>query len=318
MGETQVGQISLANPERDYDEKDLELLQRLADLYAVALLRMWSEDELEEHRAHLEDLVKQRTMELNEINRQLEEEVLERKSKEKALSQTASRLRALSVRLQSIREEERRAIALDVHDKLGQSLTGLKISASLLKKKYSQHAGMCERIDGMSELIDDTIRTVREISSDLRPGMLDDFGLLPALDWQLKKFGETTGLGYELQSNLGEEIIDKDVTVALFRIAQEALTNVARHARATRVDVSLFRDEGNLTLKIADDGKGISESQTSGFASLGILGMKERALVFGGKVDLKGEPGKGTILIAQIPYGQVRMDISGEDFEVRS
>ena len=314
MGETQVGQISLANSPLDYDEKDLDLLRRLADIYAFALLRMWSEEELEVYRVHLEELVKERTLDLDRINKQLQSEIRERQDQESVLQETASQLRALSARLQSIREEERRAIALDVHDKLGQALTGLKINVSLLKKKVAGVPELEEKIEGMSQLIDDTIETVREIAAQLRPGILDHFGLVAALDWQLQRFKEATGLKYVLTSNLGDEPLDKELSITLFRIAQEAMTNVARHAEAGRIEVHLFRDKEGLALEVADDGKGISEEQTSGTGSLGILGIKERAYALDGNVELKGEPGKGTVLVVRIPHSQVKMDTGEEQY----
>ncbi len=317
MGETQVGQISLANSTRDYDQKDVELLQRLADIYAVALLRMWSEEELEVYRHDLEELVKERTLDLDRINQQLEAEVIERKSKEKAVQETASQLRALSARLQSVREEERRSIALDVHDKLGQALTGLKIGVSLLKKRVAGDSVLEERLEGMSQLIDDTIKAVREISAQLRPGMLEDFGLLAALEWQLEKFKEATGLECVLTSDINEEGLDKELSTALFRIAQEAMTNVARHADASRLELRLHEDHGSISMELLDDGRGIDEEQVSAPGSLGILGMKERALAFGGEVEMRGEEGKGTVLIARIPCGQVTMDTDEDGREVK-
>ena len=317
MGETQVGQISLANSTRDYDQKDVELLQRLADIYAVALLRMWSEEELEVYRHDLEELVKERTLDLDRINQQLEAEVIERKSKEKAVQETASQLRALSVRLQSVREEERRSIALDVHDKLGQALTGLKIGVSLLKKRVAGDSVLEERLEGMSQLIDDTIKTVREISAQLRPGMLEDFGLLAALEWQLEKFKEATGLECVLTSDIDEEGLDKELSTALFRIAQEAMTNVARHADASCLELRLHEDHGSISMEVLDDGRGIDEEQVSAPGSLGILGMKERALAFGGEVEMRGEQGKGTVLIARIPCSQVTMDTDEDGREVK-
>ncbi|OFW61686.1 MAG: hypothetical protein A2W01_00155 [Candidatus Solincola sediminis] len=318
MGETQIGQISLANSVRDYDEKDIELLTRLADIYAVALLRMWSEEELELYRQHLEELVKERTLDLDRINRELETEIIERKSKEKALRDSAAHLRALSTRLQSVREEERRSIALDVHDTLGQALTGLKIGVSLLKKKVAGEPMLEERLEGMSQLIDETIKTVREISAQLRPGMLEDFGLVAALEWQLDRFKEFTGLEYILTSNIGEESLDGDLSMALFRIAQEAMTNVARHAEATKMELRLNRGQEAIELEVVDDGKGIEETCIVSMGSMGILGMKERAMALGGDIEMRGEEGRGTTLVARIPYGQVKMETDENGYEVEN
>ena len=302
LGGALVGQISVANSSRDYTERDADVLSRLADLYAMAVLRMWSEGELEKYREHLEDLVKERTLELERINRQLQEEVAVRERNQEELVATAERLRALSARLESVREEERRRVALEVHDTLGQALTGLKINLSLLGKKVAGEGELEERIEGMNELIDSTIQSVREISTELRPGVLDDLGLAAALEWQLNRFAEITGLECSFVSHMEQPLLDKELNVALFRITQEALTNVARHASASRVDVLLAQESHGVSLKIMDDGRGITDSEMARSGSLGILGMRERAHLFDGEVEIKGESGKGTTLAVRIPW----------------
>ena len=301
MGRTLVGQIAVANSVRDYDRKDLDLLGRLADLYAIAVLRMWSEGELERYREHLEELVRERTNDLERMNEQLQREIAERRKKEEELRVNAERLRALSARLESFREEERRRISLEVHDRLGQALTGLKINLALLGKKVAGEAELEERIADMSALLDETIQSVREISTALRPGVLDDLGLAVALDWQLRQFAELTGVECSLTSHVDEVSLDREMNVALFRIAQEALTNVARHARASRVDVRLACEEGEVVLEVRDDGRGASEEEVEDAGALGILGMRERARVFGGEVAVQGKRGEGTALLVRIP-----------------
>lgn len=301
MGGALVGQIALANSSREYTERDLELLRRLADLYAIAVLRTWSEGELERYREHLEELVRQRTLELEDANIKLQEEITERRRNQEELQVTAERLRALSARVESVREEERHHVAREVHDTLGQSLTGLKISLSLLRKRLAGDAEAEARISSMAELVDTTVKAVREISMRLRPVMLDDLGLAAALEWQLKGFEEMTGLKCRFVSETEDEPIHKDQAITLFRIAQEALTNAARHAGASRVEVRLQSGRDGTLLEIADDGRGISEREIEGKRSLGILGMRERANIYGGEVEIKSGNGGGTTVVVRMP-----------------
>ncbi|MBN2026893.1 MAG: PAS domain S-box protein [Actinobacteria bacterium] len=301
LGGALVGQIALANSIRDYYERDIALLNRLADLYAIAVLRMWSEEELDKYREHLEELVRERTLELERINLQLQEEVTERKKNQEELRASAEQLRALSARVESVREEERRRVAREVHDTLGQALTGLKINLSLLGRKLEGEAELEERIASMSGLVDTTIKSVREIATELRPGVLDDLGLAAALDWQVKRFGELTGLEAGFISDADDNLLNKDLTIALFRIAQEALTNVARHAEASRVEVRLAQEADGILLEIKDNGKGVSEEETGGMGGLGVLGMRERAHIFGGEVGIEGDSGTGTTVAVRIP-----------------
>ena len=312
LGGALVGQIAVAESERDYTVRDIETLNRLSDLFAMTVLRMWSEGELESYREHLEELVKERTMELERINRQLQEEISQRERDQEELLAKAEQLRALSTRLESVREEERRSVALEVHDTLGQALTGLKINLSLLGKRLAGERELESRIETMYELVDSTIQSVREISTELRPGILDDLGLAAALEWQLNRFGEITGLECSFVSQADEPLLDKELTVALFRITQEALTNIARHAGATRVDVRLAHEPGGILLQIMDNGRGITENEIAHSRSLGLLGMRERAHVFGGEVKIRGESGKGTTLLVRIPW-ELQEDGDGEE-----
>ncbi|MEW6555051.1 MAG: PAS domain S-box protein [Actinomycetota bacterium] len=302
LGGALVGQIALANSDRDYTRKDIEVLNRLADLYAMAVLRMWSEDELSEYREHLEELVRERTQELERTNRQLQEEITERRKNQDELRATAEQLRALSARVESVREEERRHVAREVHDTLGQSLTGLKINLSLLGRKLAGSEEVDE-ISYMSDLIDATIQSVREISTQLRPGVIDDLGLAAALDWQLKRFEEMTGLKCSFVSRTEDESMDKDLAITLFRIAQEALTNIARHAGAGQVEVLLAQEPQEIVLRIKDDGRGISRQEVEDRGSLGILGMRERAHIYGGEVEISGGEREGTTVVVRIPLG---------------
>jgi signal transduction histidine kinase len=158
-----------------------------------------------------------------------------------------------------------------------------------------------EKIKLMSGNIDATIQTVRRISTELRPGILDDLGLVAALEWQAHEFQHRTGIQCRVTSDLQEAILDEDLNTAFFRIFQETLTNIIRHANASRVDVSLKRESGNLVLEVRDNGRGISEAEISNTQSIGLLGMRERAALLGGEVTFKGVPEKGTTVRVAIP-----------------
>ncbi len=273
--------------------------------------RRRSEEELDRYREQLEGLVRERTRELERANMLLREEVAERRRNQEELAVLADRLRALSTYMESVREEERRHAAREVHDTLGQALTGLKINLSLLGKKLAGDGELEERIRAMSGQIDSTIQSVREIATQLRPGVLDDLGLAAALEWQVKRFGEMTGLDSTFASLADEASPDDDLAIALFRIAQEALTNVARHAGASRVDVSLAYEGDAVSLEVRDDGRGIGEEDIENRSSLGIMGMRERANAFGGEVDIRGGSGGGTTLLVRIPMRCVGGDPGG-------
>jgi signal transduction histidine kinase len=216
--------------------------------------------------------------------------------------QIEEKLRALSARLQSVREEERATIAREIHDDLGQRLTGLKMDLSWLQKRLQPNQGeLRQKTEAMSRLIDATVRSVRRLSTELRPRILDDFGLIAALEWQAQEFQNKTGIPCRFKSDLSEIRLPQDQSVAVFRIFQEALTNVARHARAGRVEALLRPNARGLTLTIKDNGRGIPPDEMSRSKSLGLLGMRERALLFGWDLTLRGSPGRGTTVALRIP-----------------
>jgi signal transduction histidine kinase len=153
----------------------------------------------------------------------------------------------------------------------------------------------------MNQTIDGAIQTVKRVSSELRPGMLDDLGLPAAIEWLTQDFGRLTGLKCTFSARCGDDPIDHDLSTALFRICQEALTNVVRHAQATRIAVSLDQDPTRITLKVRDDGKGIEETEILDPRAFGLIGMRERATLWGGEVRFSGAPGKGTVVAVSIP-----------------
>ena len=185
-------------------------------------------------------------------------------------------------------------MAREIHDELGQELTGLKMDLSWLVKRLSKNQkSLISKTESMLKLVDSIIQTVRRISSELRPGVLDDLGLIAAIEWQAQDFENRTGITCDFSSSVEEIDLDRDRSTAVFRIFQETLTNVSRHANATRVKISLEESADSLILRIEDNGKGIKESEVSHPKSLGLLGMRERVLVFGGKVKIiTGDTGK--------------------------
>lgn len=222
--------------------------------------------------------------------------------KSERLKESEDKLRRLAAHLISVREEERAHIAREIHDELGQVLTGLKMEVTWLAKRLREKP-LIEKTDSMCKLIDTTVQTVRKIATGLRPEMLDDMGLIAAVGWQAKEFQKRTGI--RCRAKLPPEVkLDIDVSTTMFRIFQEILTNVARHSRATRVDMELTIAEDKVGLEVVDNGVGIADSDLNGKKSLGLLGMHERALLFGGEVKITGTPGHGTRVSVSIPIRQ--------------
>jgi PAS domain S-box-containing protein len=219
-------------------------------------------------------------------------DVTERKRTEVALQRSRDQLRALAARLQKVREEERTRVAREIHDELGQALTAIKIDLSSLS--HNMPAEEKQRSESIMKLVDETIQSVRRISTELRPAILDAAGLVGAVEWAAEEFEARTGIQCHLDLPQDDLVIDQEAATAVFRIFQETLTNVARHANATAVNVRLAKEDGGLTLEVHDNGKGVSEEQLTTSRSLGILGMRERALLLGGEFTITGAPGEGT------------------------
>ncbi len=239
------------------------------------------------------------------VNRALREaeERAEHRRAEEQLRESHERLRALSVYLQSVREEERTRIAREVHDELGQALTSCKLDLSWLATKLPKdQKPLVEKTKALSSHIDTTIQMVRRIATELRPGILDHLGLVPTLEWQANEFQNRTGIKCEVRSNLREQQLEQDLRTAFFRIFQETLTNVIRHAGATQVTVDLNEHDGVLTLEVKDNGRGIARNEISNTRSMGLLGMRERAALLGGLFRIgRLTRGKGTRVSVSIP-----------------
>ncbi len=229
-------------------------------------------------------------------------DITERKKAEMALGESREQLRNLAAHLQSIREEERAFVAREIHDVLGQALTALKMDLSWLDKKLpEEQSPLLKKTKSMSQLIDSTIQTVQRLSAELRPGLLDDIGLLAAMEWQAEEFQKRTGIACELSVGAQDISLDQEHSTAIFRIFQETLTNITRHASATRVKVNLAKKGTQLELTIKDNGKGITEEKISDPKSLGLIGIQERVHFLGGDIDIKGIWNKGTAVTVSIP-----------------
>jgi signal transduction histidine kinase len=232
----------------------------------------------------------------------LEQRQAERDRAEREIRDSREELRNLSAHLQSVREEERTRMAREIHDELGQGLTALKMDVSWLNRHYlEEDATFSNKLTSMEEVIDRTIETVQKLSGELRPGILDDLGLAAAIEWQAEEFENRTGI--ECQVSLSPEgiILNKEQSTTMFRIFQETLTNVIRHARATKVEVRLKEQNGTIVLEVTDNGRGITETEIGDARSFGLIGMRERVDFIDGELTVAGSPGKGTTIKVTLP-----------------
>ena len=240
-------------------------------------------------------------------------DITDRKRGEEALLNSRNQLAALAVRLESVREEERTRIALEVHDVLGQALTGLKLDVAWAHKRISEsiepaHVAVLARLTSARELLDSTIQSVRGIATTLRPGVLDELGLEAAVEWQAREFQHRTGIACATTIWPRNMVLGPEQSTALFRILQEILTNVARHAHATHVDIRLEQSGEHVSLQVRDNGRGISGVEQSGPEAFGLLGMRLRAQQQGGTFDIQGTSGTGTMVTVRIPLYRTNDD----------
>jgi PAS domain S-box-containing protein len=229
-------------------------------------------------------------------------DITERIKAEKELLVYTQEIKRLTAHLEQVREDERTRIAREVHDELGQQLTGLKMDASWLLKRISpEQVIIHEKLSGMLSLMDHTIKTIRRISSDLRPGILDDLGLVAALEWQSAEFEKQYEIGCVFKSEVGDLQTERQLATAVFRIYQEALTNVVRHARANRVESTFQRTSTGMVLTVRDNGRGFNDNEVKSKGTLGLIGMRERALMVGAELTIESKVGAGTIVKLKIP-----------------
>ena len=221
---------------------------------------------------------------------------------EEALLQTNKQLRELTVHLQDIREEERKHISREIHDELGQQLTALKLDLSWIAKKITtQEEAIVTKIKSSLDVIKGTIQKVRRLATELRPAMLDELGLAEAIRWQAIEFAKRTGIKVNFETNADERVFPPDISISFFRILQESLTNIARHAEAGHVECKLHLADCFLMLQICDNGKGFHPDNACDKKSLGLLGIMERVEMLKGEYHLSSEPMKGTKLTVNVP-----------------
>jgi PAS domain S-box-containing protein len=229
-------------------------------------------------------------------------DITERRKAEALIKESNKELQELAAHLQTIREEERAHLAREVHDVLGQQITGLKMDMIWLNKRINnKDETMEERFKEMLLLADEMVKTVRKISSELRPGILDDLGLVAALEWQSNEFEKRTGVECLFPTLPSLPDISQTTATGIFRIYQETLTNVARHAEATRVSASITADTTNIKLTVADNGRGLDVAEMKSKKTLGLVGMRERAAMMGGKLTVETRMEGGTLVTLLVP-----------------
>ena len=231
-------------------------------------------------------------------------DISEREEAEQALIQSHERLRDLTSHLQVVREEERTLIAREIHDELGQALTALKMDVHWLRQRLpGEKQLMIDKTHVMSRLIDWTVQSVRRICAELRPQLLDDFGLSAAMEWEAEEFSKRTDIETKILSDSEDLVLPQGISVALFRIFQEALTNITRHANATIVEIILKGNQTRVEMRISDNGKGIEDQEILDSKSFGIIGMRERVHYLGGNLSIIGNH-NGTTLEVSIPVNR--------------
>jgi PAS domain S-box-containing protein len=230
-------------------------------------------------------------------------DITDRKRAEEKLRGSREQLRSFSRRLQSLLEEERTRISREIHDELGQSLTALKLDLSSIRRKILSEglAGLSGNVHEVELAVSRIIRTVRKIATDLRPGILDELGLADAIEWVAKDFQRGTGISCKVSARGADQISDPDLSTAVFRIVQEALTNVSRYSAASKVMVSLERKGDSLIVEVRDNGIGIMEGKIFDPKSLGLIGIRERVLLLGGEALISGSPDEGTSVRVILP-----------------
>jgi signal transduction histidine kinase len=238
----------------------------------------------------------------NSIAVTISTDITSRKMIEEDLRKSHSQLRSLTSHIEKIREDERAAIAREMHDELGQILTSLKMNIAFTRKAVeAEHLEMkrenlLHELQTMNSSIDTAVAEVRKLITQLRPDLLDKLGLLAALEWYSEEFQKSTKISCSLKSAGAALSLSSEKDLAVFRIVQEAMTNIVKYAGASFVNIRLESGDNKLIVEISDDGKGISEEEIKGEKSFGLMGMRERAVLIGGKLEITGTPGRGTLV----------------------
>jgi|PlaIllAssembly_1097288.scaffolds.fasta_scaffold94285_1 PAS domain S-box-containing protein len=295
-----LDQVFITNEPKDYEAQGTGKGGEMR-WYLVRLAPILADSQVERAILVARDITARKEAEeaLRALNNRLEVDVAERTA---SLMAANERLRSLSVHLQKVGEQERGRIAREVHDELGQSLTAMRMELSLLRKVMSEDLlEAAEKAESMDKMLESTMHAVKRISLELRPGILDHLGLTAAMEWQAEEFERRTGISCTVSFKPATIDLDNDMTTAVFRIFQETLTNVARHADASMIDARLSVKDHVLSLQVQDNGVGMKESQINGEHSFGLVGIQERILVWGGKLEIESEPGKRTTVNVQIP-----------------
>jgi signal transduction histidine kinase len=303
-GNDVVGQISLANAVRDYRRRDLKLIKRITDIYAIAIHRKRAEDALQKAHDNLEKRVEERTADLKKFNVHLKQEIAERKRMEKALRKSEKQLRALAARIQEVQETERKHLAQELHDRVGQSLSALNLNLSIITNQLSDQSNtkIGGRLQDSMSLVEETTVHIRDVMAELHPQVLDDYGLLAALRWYCEPFSDRTGIDVEVYGDEHSSRLSLVIESIFFRIAQEALTNVAKHSGASSATVTLEDVEAHLRMTVEDNGRGFSLTalnRSKEQTGWGLTTMKERAATLGGLVRIESEQGKGTKIVTE-------------------
>ncbi|MEJ8802797.1 ATP-binding protein [Pontibacter sp. H249] len=268
--------------------------------------RKWAEEILSKYNRDLEERVTQRTSALLKANEQLQEQIAAKKKTQASLARSHEQLRALTTHLQVMREEERKYIARELHDELGQAFTALKIDVSLLIKRLNnsdmEQVSVREELQSMMKTINASIASVREIVAALRPAVLDNFGLMSEIESQAQEFQKRTSIKVNVISDIEYISLTREISIEVFRIIQESMTNIARHANATAVTINVGKSGDNFCFTVADNGVGMQTEILTDIKTFGLLGMQERAERIGADLTFDSEPEHGTQVKLKVPF----------------
>lgn len=279
------------------------ILRRLTPLFAAARSLTAGDLRARSGLVQQDDELGRFAKAFDEMAQALERREREHQEAEERIRASEEQLRRLQTHVQKVREEERLRLAREIHDNLGQALTALRIDLSWIRKKIlsDNPQALQDKLDGMTRIIDDAMDTVHHVSSELRPRILDDLGLVEAIEWQAEEFQQRTGIPCEVTVGDFDLDLSMEQSTGLFRILQEALTNVTRHSGAARVSVTLDATSRVLTMIVSDDGRGIRAEEIQSPHSYGLLGIRERVHAMAGEIEISGDPNSGTQLKISVP-----------------